>query len=246
MLKEQGKIKVKSLPSQMVKPVLVTEMNFKPTSKEGSDKSKVSWSVLTKKCSVISLSQGSYTMIGGDLRDLCDRWKYLIKSIREMRNTFLTSLNRQTTTAVIELVSTCHDNIYFQLRWRRAFSAIVRQQRAQKQTSRLAAPSTENSKPDDTSTTVQQPRRSIIRAATCTHKPQTTNSYAERGLATRTAVHRTKSEGGYIIFFLLFWSHKKVTFKEKRFSVDDMNLFLRNRRVCEYEDVLSSIPIKWI
>ena len=48
MLKEQGKIKVKSLPSQMVKPVLVTEMNFKPTSKEGSDKSKVSWPVLTK------------------------------------------------------------------------------------------------------------------------------------------------------------------------------------------------------
>ena len=42
MLKEQGKIKVKSLPSQMAKPVLVTEMNFKPTSKEGSDKSKVS------------------------------------------------------------------------------------------------------------------------------------------------------------------------------------------------------------
>ena len=48
MLKEQGKIKVKSLPSQMVKPVLVTEMNFKPTSKEGSDKSKVSRFVLTK------------------------------------------------------------------------------------------------------------------------------------------------------------------------------------------------------
>ena len=126
-----------------------------------------------------------------------------------------------TSTAVIELVSTCHDDIYFQLRWRRAFSAIVRQQRAQKQTSRLAAPSTEDSKPDDTSTTVQQPRRSIIRAATCTHKPQTTNIYAERGLATRTAVHRTKSEGGYKIFFLLFWSHKEVTFKEKRVSVDD-------------------------
>ena len=55
MLKEQGKIKVKSLPSQMVKPVLVTEMNFKPTSKEGSDKSKVSWSPCAdKECSISS------------------------------------------------------------------------------------------------------------------------------------------------------------------------------------------------